>query len=384
MTSFKLVRRSLLAGMAIAPALGYPLRKSYAAGLDTLRIGVATAGGGNPITWGGSPGSVARLNNWVEDAFKNTGIKIQWLFFKGAGPAVNEALSNKQLDFAYHGDLPSVVGRSNGLKTRILLISGARNNLYLVTPTGSDIQSIEGLKGKRVAIFRGTNGHLVAVNLLAAHGLAEHDIKGINLDTGSAQAAIASHGVDAAFGGMEYFKLRDQGIAKIVYSTQGKDPSFTRQAHLHVRDEFAARNPRETQTVVDVFVRAAAWASEEKNRTALFKLWARSGTPYASYVAEFENQSLATRNSPLVDDFIVGRYKAVVRDALKMRLIRRDVDVDHWFDTSFLQQALKTQGLEKRWTYFAANGQPRPAQVSAAVGEVAPGLASGIPSGVVA
>ena len=93
---------------------------------------MATAGGGDPITWGGSPGGVVRVNQWLEQAFAADGVKVEWLFFKGAGPAVNEALSNRQIDFAYQGDLPQVVGRANGLKTKLLLVSGARNNLYLV------------------------------------------------------------------------------------------------------------------------------------------------------------------------------------------------------------------------------------------------------------
>ncbi len=80
---------------------------------------------------------------------------------------------------------------------------------------------IEDLKDREVSIFRGTNGHPVAINMLAAHGLAERDIKGVNLDSGSAQAALVSHGVDAAFGGYEWFKVRDQGLAKVIDSTQG-------------------------------------------------------------------------------------------------------------------------------------------------------------------
>src|SRR5690606_21062030 len=129
---------------------------------EVVRIGVATAGGGDPITWGGSPGGVVRANNWLEEAFAASGVRVEWRFFKGAGPAVNEALSNRQIDFAYQGDLPATVGRANGLKTRILLVSGARNNLYVVTPPASPIKSIDDLKGQRVSIFRGTNGHLVA------------------------------------------------------------------------------------------------------------------------------------------------------------------------------------------------------------------------------
>ncbi len=339
--------------------LATALAASAQAAPDTIRIGVATAGGGDPVTWGGSPGGVARANNWLEEEFKASGIKVEWLFFKGAGPAVNEALSNKQIDFAYQGDLPSIVGRSNGLKTKVLLVSGARNNLYLVTPTQSAIQSIKDLKGRTVSIFRGTNGHLVAINVLAAEGLAERDIKGVNLDTGNAQAALVSNGVDAAFGGYEWFKVRDQGLAKVVYSTQGRDPALTRQAALLVRSEFEQANPAEVQRVVDVFVRAAHWSSEEKNRDELFRIWARSGTPVASWTAEFDKQPLAQRNSPLADDFIVARYKAVVGDALKLKLIRREVTVDDWFDTRYLKAALKKQGLEGYWNASDAKGQPK-------------------------
>lgn len=345
--------RKLLQGLA----LGLSFAVSAHAAPEVIRIGVATAGGGDPVTWGGSPGGVARVNNWLEEEFKASGIKVEWLFFKGAGPAVNEALSNKQIDFAYQGDLPSIVGRSNGLKTKILLVSGQRNNLYLVTPVKSDIRSVKDLKGRTVSIFRGTNGHLVAINVLAANGLAERDIKGVNLDTGSAQAALVSNGVDAAFGGYEWFKVRDQGLARVVYSTRGQDPGFTRQASLLVRSDFEQANAAEVQRVVDVFVRAAHWSSDEKNRDELFKLWARSGTPVASWAAEFEQQTLASRNSPLVDDFILARYKAVVADALKLKLIRREVTVDDWFDTRYLKASLKKQGLENYWAPADAKGR---------------------------
>ena len=249
---------------------------------DVVRIGVASAGGGEPVTWGGSPGGVVRANRWLEDAFKASGVKVEWLFFKGAGPAVNEALSNKQIDFAYQGDLPAVVGRANGLKTKVLVASGTRNNLYVVTPPKSDIAGLADLKDRKVSIFRGTNGHLVAINALEGVGLAERDLKAVNLDTGSAQAALVSSGIDAAFGGYEWFKVRDSGLAKIIYSTQGKDPALTRQASLLVREDFEKEHPAQVQKVVDQFVRAANWSSDEKNRAELFQIWARSGTPQAS------------------------------------------------------------------------------------------------------
>ena len=55
----------------------------------------------------------AYTDGGLEEEFKKDGVKVQWTFFKGAGPAVNEALVNKQLDFAWQGDLPSIVHRAS-------------------------------------------------------------------------------------------------------------------------------------------------------------------------------------------------------------------------------------------------------------------------------
>ncbi|WP_255468227.1 ABC transporter substrate-binding protein [Achromobacter sp. UMC71] len=372
---FNLAKGVAALALAVGAAFG-----GAAQAADVIRVGVATAGGGDPITWGGSPGGVVRVNQWLEQAFAADGVKVEWLFFKGAGPAVNEALSNKQIDFAYQGDLPQVVGRANGLKTKLLLVSGARNNLYLVAPPNSPLKSIEDLKDRKVSIFRGTNGHLVAINVLAAHGLAERDIKGVNLDAGSAQAALVSNGVDAAFGGYEWFKVRDQGLAKVIYSTQGQDPAYTRQASLLVREDFERENPAQVQKLVDVFVRAAQWSSDEKNRDALFKIWEKSGVPYASWAAEFDKQDLASRNSPLIDDFIIARYKAVVADAVKLKLIRREVSLDGWFEPRYLQNALKAQGLEQYWTAFDAAGDPAAGAPAAGKPVSSPPAASNAPA----
>ncbi len=49
-----------------------------------------------------------------------------------------------------------------------------------------------------------------------------------------------------------------------------------------MREDFERENPAQVQKVVDVFVQAAKWASDESNREALFKIWEKRGVPYAS------------------------------------------------------------------------------------------------------
>jgi sulfonate transport system substrate-binding protein len=346
----------------LAALLAIPLAQA-----DVLRIGVATAGGGDPVTFSGSTLGIVRNQQLLEKAFAGTGTEVQWFFFKGAGPAVNEALSNQQLDFAYQGDLPAVVGRSNGLDTKLLAALGVRANLYLAVPKGSELKSIEDLKGKKVAVFRGTNGHLVTINLLAAHGLTERDIKVINLDTGSTQAALVSNGVDAAFGGRELFKLRDQGLIDIVYDNPTQDVRYTRQTALVVRGAYEKEHPDNVQKVVDTLVDAAKWTSDDSHRDAVFTEWAKSNEPAESLRADFTGVSLRDKASPLVDNFLLGRYQAVADQAKEEKLIRRPVSIDGWFETSYLQKSLKAKGLETYWTPYGPDGkQPAGNAVAAA------------------
>ena len=145
--------------------------------------------------------ATARAGEFLEKEFADDpNIKIEWTFFKGAGPAVNEGFANDQLDFAYQGDLPALIGRATGLKTKYLLASGARKPLYLAAAKDSGIKSIEDLKGRKIALQRGTNGHLAAIKILEAHGLTERDVQVVNLDSAGTVAALTSKDIDAAFG----------------------------------------------------------------------------------------------------------------------------------------------------------------------------------------
>jgi sulfonate transport system substrate-binding protein len=111
-------------------------------------------------------------------------------FFKGAGPVINEAFANGQVDLAYLGDLAAIIGKSNGLDTRLLSASARGVKQYLGVVPGSGIKTLQDLKGKRVAIFRGTASQLSFDAALASQGLSEKDLKVINLDFNAAGRGI--------------------------------------------------------------------------------------------------------------------------------------------------------------------------------------------------
>jgi sulfonate transport system substrate-binding protein len=322
-----------------------------------IRIGIATGGVGSPARFGGSSVASAYALGAIEDEFKQDGVKVSWIFFKGAGPAVNEALVNHQLDFAWQGDLPSIVHRASGVKTRIILGSGVRNGLYLAVPPDSDIKRIEDLKGKRIAVYKGTNLHLAAVRVLAAHGLKESDVRLINLDQPGAQAALSTRDIDGAFGYLELFVLRDKGLAKVIYSARSDSYKFTRQTVLLVTDDFAAKYPQAVERVVKSVVKVARQYSDESQRGELFAQWGKAEQPEKYWREDFDAEPLRVRLSPLLDPFLVDRYKDSSDQAQALRLVRGKAEIDSWFDRRYLNAALKELKLENYWPVYEANGE---------------------------
>lgn len=325
----------------------------------TVRIGFATIGVDNRPFAGGSSAAIAHAERYLETALKDEpDVKIDWFFFKGAGPAVNEAIANGQLDLAYQGDLPSVIGRANGLKTKILMATGAHAPMYLAVPPGSTIASVKDLRGKKVSIFRGTNNHLAAVKVLAGYGLSERDLQIINMDTATTNSTLASKDVDAAFGNFGLVMLEDQGRAKIVYTTKGDNPAFERQAAILVTESFEAKNATLVGKIIKALVQAARWSSDEANREAAFEIWAKSGTPASVFRYDYAQQELRYRNSPLIDPFLIDQYRVQAKQAKEFGLVRRDVDVSGWFEPRYLEQALKDLDLESYWTRLGTDGKP--------------------------
>jgi len=323
-----------------------------------IRIGVAAEGlGGRQYAYRLSL-DVVRAQGLLEKEFAASGTKIQWQYFRAAGPAVSEALASHQVDFVFHGDLPSVVVRSTGIKTRYLLPLYARSNIYVAVPVKSQIQKLTDLKGKVTSSFRGTATQLVAARVLSSVGLSERDLRFINLDTAAANAALATGQVDAAFVMFNSFGLKDQNLIRYVFSSNWQ-PRFSAVGGLLVTDEFAARYPQSVDRFVNAVVRGAWFAGQPQNREAVFAIWAKSGIPQNYFEREYKGQDLRVVLSPLTDDFVVGKYKSATADALRFGLIRKPVDLTGWFDRGPVDRALAALQLEHFWVQADVDGKPK-------------------------
>ena len=351
--------RLVLFSIALILAL-VPAHPAHADAPSVIRIFNPGAGVGNRPYVGGSSFVTMHLKGMLEDEFKKDGIQIKWTFLPGAGPAVNESYANGLVDFSLLGDLPSIIGHAGGLHTRVLAATAIRQNTYVVVPADSSVASIKDLRGKSIALFKGTNIQLAAAKILDTAGLTQSDVRAINMDSETAKSAIITKSVDATFGGPELLALRDQGTAKIVYSTHGGDPRLLRHCTFIGSEDFIKKYPEITERVVKVFVQAAKWLSDQDaNPTPVYELWAKSGVPYSNFREDLGGISLKLLSSPLIDDYLVNEYRSHIEQAKQYGLIRRSFDFEPWVDRSFLNQALKDLHLEREWTEYDASGHPK-------------------------
>ncbi|AOX99969.1 ABC transporter substrate-binding protein [Jeongeupia sp. USM3] len=342
------------AAAALAFALGADALA--AAAPKVIRIGVSQVGTGNRPVIGGSTFGIVASRGEIEEEFRKDGIKVEWNYFKGAGPAANEALANRLLDFVFQGDMASLVGRASGLKSRIIVAQTRNGPGYIAVPTGGSEQSINDLKGKKLAVFKGTAIQLQLARLFDQKGLTERDFRTINMDTATTQAAIATRDIDGGLFGADIFPLVDRGIARVIQKTA---PEFGLTSHVSVTDEFEKQHPDIVQRFVNVIVRTQAWVGDEKNRDQVFQQWAKSGTPYSAFKRDYDGASLRERQSPLLDENFYAHYRDSLALAKKFKLVRGDIDVDQWIEPKYLRQALRDQKLEGYWVELDAAGKSR-------------------------
>jgi len=321
---------------------------------------IRLAGQGNAAgkPYGSAVIGVVRAKEYLEKEFAKEGVKIEWQFPRGTGPAINEALANGQADFANYGGLPNIVGRGAGLKTKVLASYGT-NPSYLVVRPDIGVASLPDLKGKKIAVSRGTINELALNRVLQQGGLTEKDVTIFDLQSADQISAVTTGDVDAVLGGNNLLTLVDKGTVKTIYSTKGSPAPGSLFGSFIVTQEFADKYPDTTKRVVKAFVQAADFASQEANRDAVLDIWALTGVPRDSLAKDFAGDKLADRLNPLLDGFYRANISNGVKFALDNKLIKTSFDVNEWVDPTYLNAAIKELGVEKTWQARDAKGAPQ-------------------------
>lgn len=318
---------SLFAVPALAGLLAF---SAQADELKEIRIAVPDLSAGTQHSGGGIV-DVLRDQQIFEKAFADQGIKIQWSFFKGAGPVINEAFANGQVDLAYLGDLAAIIGKSNGLDTRLLSASARGVKQYLGVVPGSGIKTLQDLKGKRVAIFRGTATQLSFDAALASVGLSEKDVKVINLDFNAAVAALAAKQIDASWGSSGLTALQAKGLAELPLNTKDLGGAGSVQSVLVGTGKFVEGHPQAVAKLLKAQQQAVEWLTQDSNKDAYVQLVSGLASyPPVILTQDLKDQNLSEVFPSTLDPLFLQNLQGKVDLAAQQRLIRKPFKVNEW------------------------------------------------------
>ena len=241
-------RRNILAGLAALLAVPFvALPPAHAADIKTIGVDWAYY---NPVSL------VLKQKGWLEEEFAKDGIAIRWVFAAGSNKAL-EFLNARGIDFGSTAGAAVLLARVNGSPLKSVYVYSKPEWTALVTRPDSGIAKVEDLKGKRIAVTRGTDPYIFLLRALAAHKLGEKDVKIILLQHADGRAALEKGDVDA-WAGLDPMMAQtelERGSKLFFRNADANTYGF-----LNVREEFAAEHPQIIDRVLRVYEKARLWA----------------------------------------------------------------------------------------------------------------------------
>ena len=192
---------------------------------------------------------VLKEQGLLEKEFAKDGIAIRWVQTLGSNKAL-EFLSAGSIDFGSTAGSAALVSKINGNPIKSIYVYSRPEWTALVTRKDSAISKVADLKGKRVAVTRGTDPHIFLVRALQSVGLTERDITPVLLQHPDGKTALIRGDVDAW-----------AGLDPMMAQAEVEDGAklFFRKAEantwgiLNVREAFLKDHPDLVQRVLAVY-----------------------------------------------------------------------------------------------------------------------------------
>ncbi|MCP3764754.1 aliphatic sulfonate ABC transporter substrate-binding protein [Domibacillus sp. A3M-37] len=285
-----------------------------------------------------SPLWIAKEKGWFEEAFEKEGIKVKWTEFQ-SGPPQFEGLAAGKLDFSQVGNSPVIGGQAADVPFKEIALSqdGLKANAVLVKE-GSDIQSIEDLKGKKVAVAKGSSGFDFLHKALKDAGVSPDDVEIIQLQPDEAMPAFENGSVDAWSIWEPFISLQTiENNANILANGEtikSYSPGFTL-----ARSGFAEEHPKEVERFLEVYNKTVEW--QKANKEEAISIYAK-----IKELDEKVVESVLNNTEPLnesITEEIIQAQQETADFQYKLGVIDKEIDVSKVVDNQFIENEKKEE-----------------------------------------
>lgn len=257
----------------------------------------------------------------LEEKLEPLGYTVKWAEF-AAGPQMLEALNAGAIDIAQTGEAPPIFAQAASPRlTYIAYEPPAPKGEAILVPENSPIQSLADLKGKRVALNKGSNVHYLLVRALEQAGIGYDEITPTFLAPADARAAVASGAVDAWAIWDPFQASAEQTLkARELTNAEGLAPNY--QFYFGDR-EFVTGNPEAVAAIIAAIGETGDWIRANPAAAAA-ELAPATGIPVDALELAISRQSFGV--APLTDE-VVADQQAVADTFEALGLLPKPVKV---------------------------------------------------------
>ncbi len=209
------------------------------------------------------PSIVALEQKVFETEFAKDGIEVKWYALEG--PATTEALAAKSIDFAVSLNYVSaIIAKANGNDIKVISsYTKFPKAIGLLAATDKGINSVADLKGKKVALQKGTMLQEMLIKALEEVNLKASDVEIVGLASADAANALMQKQVDAAV-------LPDPLMTKAIASEKTKllrnaDGLILGQAVIAARSDFVQKYPDIVKKFLTIHNQTLEWCNANKD-----------------------------------------------------------------------------------------------------------------------
>ena len=209
---------------------------------------------------------ILKARGSLDDRLKSQGLSVQWLQFP-AGPQMLEALNAGSIDYGSTGETPPIFAQAAGAP--LVYVANEPED-----PTGeailvaknSSIQTVADLKGKKVALNKGSNVHYLLVRALEKAGLKYSDIQTSYLTPADGRAAFEKGDVDAWVIWEPYLTVAKKALGARVLQ-DGKGLVANRQFYLAAKP-LTEQYPDRLKTIIEETQKVDEWTKANPEEAA--------------------------------------------------------------------------------------------------------------------
>jgi sulfonate transport system substrate-binding protein len=202
----------------------------------------------------------------LEPKLKALGYSVTWTEFP-SGPPLLEAINVGAIDFGNTGESPPIFAQAAGAPIRYVAFEPpAPKGEAILVPKDSALAGVADLKGKKVALNKGSNVHYLLVKALEKAGVNYSDISPVFLAPADARAAFERGAVDAWAIWDPYLAAAEASLNARVLA-DGTDTVPNTQFYFASR-KFLEADPKIVDALLDGLREVDAWAKSDIHAVA--------------------------------------------------------------------------------------------------------------------